>query len=107
MLKKLLSILGAMTLIGTTSTSLVACDVGENPTPPTPDTRTDIENEITSPIALGQLSANTKVGFLAKLQTALAQIPNLNTITPSDYDVYKAGTTTAIQDSDITLKELL
>ncbi|WP_339047138.1 lipoprotein [Spiroplasma endosymbiont of Colias croceus] len=99
-MKKLLSMIGVMTLIGSASTSVVACG-GENPTPPTPDTRTDIEKKITSPIALGQLDENTKSDFLAKLQTALARITELNTITPSDYDVYKAGTTTAIQNSDI------
>ncbi|MBP1527244.1 MAG: lipoprotein [Spiroplasma ixodetis] len=105
-MKKLISILGAMTLIGTTSSSVIACG-GDKPKPstisPTPDARTDIENKITSPIALGQLSENTKTDFLAKLQTALARIPNLNTITPNDYNVYKAGTgNVAIQDSDIT-----
>ncbi|BET39615.1 lipoprotein [Spiroplasma ixodetis] len=105
-MKKLLSILGAMTLIWTASTSVIACGE-EKPTPPSPDTRTDIENKITSPIALGQLSENTKTEFLAKLQTALTQIPNLNTITPSDYDVYKARTTIEIQDSDITVGNFL
>ncbi|KNE88502.1 hypothetical protein PSTG_18094 [Puccinia striiformis f. sp. tritici PST-78] len=89
-----------MTLGAITSTSVIACG-GQKPTPPTSDTRTDIEKEITSTIALGQLDTNTKTDFLDKLQTALVQIPNLSTITPNDYDVYKAGTITSIQDNDI------
>ncbi|WP_342266484.1 lipoprotein [Spiroplasma endosymbiont of Villa modesta] len=60
-----------------------------------------IDIKITNTINLGQLHANTKADFLEKLQIALAQIKDLNTIKTSDYDVYKAGTTTAIQDSDI------
>lgn len=99
-MKKLLSMLGAITLIGTTSTNVVACG-GEKPSPIS-DTKTDISNKITSPIALGQLDANTALDFLAKLQTALAKISDLSSIKTTDYDVFKSGTTTAIPDSDIT-----
>ena len=96
-MKKLLSILGTITLIGTVSTNVMACDTPDSQK----DTKTDISNKITSSIVLGQLSTNTRADFLAKLQIALARITDLNTITTSDYDVYKAGTTTEIQDSDI------
>ncbi|WP_339046737.1 lipoprotein [Spiroplasma endosymbiont of Colias croceus] len=196
-MKKLLSILGAMTLIGTTSTSVIACDGGEKPTPPTPDTRTDlsglsdnaeitlssstetvadfktalinklkedlkfkklsdtevditksdsteiqnsdivdstlvtkvkakststnfngekninvtitindtrtdISTKIAKSINLGQLDINTVQDFLTKLQISLARMTDLNSITISDYDVFKAESTIAIQDSDIT-----
>lgn len=196
-MKKLLSILGAMTLIGTTSTSVVACGRGDKPSP-TPytridlsglsdnvqitlssstqtvadfktallielkkeskfdklsdtevditksdstqiqnsdivdnstfvtkvktkststnftgekninvtikitDTRTDISTKIPNDINLGQLSTNSVKAFLANLQAELVKISELNTITSSDYDIYKAGTTTGIQDSDIS-----
>lgn len=103
-MKKLLSILGAITLIGTSTTSIVACDGGETPTS---DTKIDISNKITSPLDLGQLSADTASEFLVKLQAKLVTISGLSNIKTTDYDVYKAGTTTAIQDSDIlTLKEI-
>ncbi|KNE88005.1 hypothetical protein PSTG_18601, partial [Puccinia striiformis f. sp. tritici PST-78] len=103
-MKKILSMLGAMLLTGTASTSIIACGEDEKPKPepsPTPKQKFDISTKISNSIALGQLSANTKADFLAKLQTALVRITDLNTITTSDYDVYKAQTTTAIQDSDI------
>ncbi|WJG70996.1 lipoprotein [Spiroplasma ixodetis] len=100
-MKKLLSMLGTITLIGTASTNVIACG-GEKPTPPAPDIRTDINGKITSPIDLGQLDENTKNGFLTKLQTKLVTLSGLSTITNNDYNVYKAGTTTALHNSDVT-----
>ena len=95
-MKKLLSMIGVITLIGTASASVIACWNWEV------IKKIDISYEISSEINLGQLSANTANAFLANLQRELARITNLNTITPSDYDVYKEGTATAIQDSDIS-----
>ena len=105
-MKKLLSILGAITLIGTASTSVIACNGGEKPTPPTPD-KTNIAGIIPSTIDLGELSANTAAGFKTKLQEKLANLTELSSIKTEDYDVYKAGTEIAIMDSDITGKSSL
>ncbi|WP_210373045.1 hypothetical protein, partial [Borreliella garinii] len=60
-----------------------------------------ISTKISNSIDLGQLSKNTKLNFLNKLQDKLKTMSGLTTITTSDYDVYKAGTTNEIQNSDI------
>ncbi|WP_210360732.1 hypothetical protein, partial [Borreliella valaisiana] len=56
-------------------------------------TKIDISTKISNSIDLGQLSKNTKLNFLNKLQDKLKTMSGLTTITTSDYDVYKAGTT--------------
>ncbi|WJG71468.1 lipoprotein [Spiroplasma ixodetis] len=103
-MKKLLSMLGAMLLTGTASASIIACGKGDEPKPepsPTPKQKIGISTKISNSIDLGQLSKNTKLNFLNKLQDKLKTMSGLTTITTSDYDVYKAGTTNEIQNSDI------
>lgn len=46
-MKKILTILSAIALTSTASVNIIACDKGENPTPPTPDTKMDLTKIIT------------------------------------------------------------
>lgn len=97
-MKKLLSILGVMTLIGTASTNVIAC--GETPKPK-PEQKTDLTT-IPKTLVVGQLNDNSIKGFLSKLQTNLSTITGLSSITNDDYNIYKSGTAISLQDSDIT-----
>lgn len=87
-MKKLLSILGAMTLIGTASTSVVACEGWDkqSPTPPTPDTRTNLNTIITK-------TSLDKIEILGTVPTTKELLKGIkennskaNTLSESDFD---------------------
>ncbi|BET37640.1 lipoprotein [Spiroplasma ixodetis] len=95
-MKKLLSILGAITLIGTTSTSVIACG-GRNEPSPTSDTRTDlntviIKNEL-GIIYIGQLDKTNKTEILKAIKDKNKEAIDL---TEDDFDFeYSPTATTA------------
>ncbi|WJG69227.1 lipoprotein [Spiroplasma ixodetis] len=93
-MKKLLSILSAITLIGTTSTNIIACGDGEKPTPPTPDTRTDL-NTIIKTKSLGKIvmtgSIPTKEELLKSIKDNNS---SANSLTISDFN-FKQGSPTS------------
>ncbi|WP_210380406.1 lipoprotein, partial [Borreliella garinii] len=73
-MRKILSLLGAILFSTTTSASIIACGKGDEPKPepsPTPKQKIGISTKISNSIDLGQLSKNTKLNFLNKLQDKL------------------------------------
>lgn len=97
-MKKLLTILSVISLTSAAA-SVVAC--GNNSITPSTN-HIDLTTTIPKSLVLGKLNNNSIKGFFEKFQTKLLSLTGLSSITNNDYDVYKAGTTTAIQDSDIT-----
>ena len=110
-MKKIITMLGVILVTTTASTTIVACNdpaVQPKPAPPKPIPLTpiiiakiNISKKIPNKIDLEQLSANTKEAFLEKLQSNLRKITDLQAIQRSDYHVYKAGTTSEIEDNDV------
>ncbi|MBP1528384.1 MAG: lipoprotein, partial [Spiroplasma ixodetis] len=93
-MKKLLSMIGAMTLIGTTSTNVIACDGGNEPKP---ETITDLTSIITTTnlgiIYVGQLEKPNKNQILEAIKK---NNPNASSLTQSDFDFEDTPTATTV-----------
>lgn len=99
-MKKLLSMLGTITLIGTASTSVIACGKGDEPSP-NPDTRTDIS-------AITQLTGLDITADIQKtyndLWTEIFKANEFKNLTYNSYETFMYKTNDLKDTTDI--KEL-
>lgn len=103
-MKKLLSVIGAMTLIGTVSTSVVACDGGEEPSS-SPKEKIDLDS-FPKNVTLINIAIKDVNDFTTMFKQELSKTTNYEAITTDNNVVIKKNDNSSLEPEDIKTSSL-